>query len=130
MAWIAARRLALLVLLATAGCSSGPTTGNGAADRGSAKGLELHRYDDSRLTADAQRAVRAATVAVLDGQLLPPDPDRAFRYTVGEHDDGWYVTVWHVRGFFEDGTPQFVPGGHTGVQLDGHLKVKSVMPGA
>lgn len=125
------RILILAVLVALCGCSARESSRSGAtAPTTQAAAEEWHRYDDPRYSADERRAVRAATEAVLDPNRPRPDFDQAFRYSVSQYQEDWVVTVWHVYGFFKDGKPQFVPGGHTGVILDKDFKVKSKMPGA
>jgi hypothetical protein len=124
------RLLILAVLVALCGCSDRGTSGSSTtAPTTQAASEEWHRYDDPRYTADERRAVRAATEAVLDPNRPRPDFDQAFRYSVSQYQGDWVVTVWHVFGF-EDGKPQFVPGGYTDVILDKDYKVKSKMPGA
>lgn len=124
--------LALLVHVACvmAACDDRPPSGEGAEiDREqAAERARLYTHDDARWSEAAREAIRVATEAVEARTSGKWEWDARYRVE-GTAEDGFRVTVWRVVGY-ENGEPQFVPGGHHFVEIDEDGEVVRMRPGA
>ena len=75
--------------------------------------------------------VELQVIQVAKGALVKPGEPLDARYLIRTNPrGGWDITVWHVMGYDWLGHPEFVPGGHTDVELDKMLRVVSIHGGA
>lgn len=117
--------LALVIALSLGGCGHAV---NRQGDSAPQTQDNRCRYDDVRFSPDERHAVHVATEAMRIADEPRHDFDQIYRYSVSMIEGEWHVTLWHVMGF-EDGSPQFAPGGYTDVILDKHFQVKQKLGG-
>lgn len=85
----------------------------------------LYSFDDRRCSADQQRAIRAATMAVIGTDRPSSQVMRRLHFSCTESAKGWWLTIWQ---FGPDEVP--APGEFTGVSLDHDFTVRRVVGGA
>jgi hypothetical protein len=101
--------------------SGGPSSGAAASANAV---VPFYAFDDPRCVPAEQRAIRAATLAVIGTASPSAEMAKELHYNIGPLDGGWLVTVWE----FGPNHPP-VPGGFTNVILNHDFSVRSVMGG-
>src|SRR5688500_11857313 len=120
--------MVVVALAMGSGCATGPPVeaGSKPATQPTNDWLAtFYRFDDPRCSAEQQRAIRAATKAVIGTDQLPGSVTDRLHFSCTESMDGWSLTVWE---FGPEEVP--APGGFTGVMLNRDFTVRSVVGGA
>src|SRR4051794_26508220 len=108
-------RISMIVVMATIGpgCASHEPPSQCIDLRGHSSDYMFYHFDDPRCSADQQRAIRAATKAVMGTDQPPASVAQRLHFSCTGSADGWSLTVWQ---FAPNEVP--VPGGFTGVMLN------------